>query len=53
MFEYLSARWQPLLERSFMIGDSGKDAEAGQRFGITGRQIDPGNLLREVDALSA
>ena len=51
MLEYLSARWHPVLEKSFMLGDAEKDAEAGHRMGITGRQIDPSQLLAEVRAL--
>lgn len=51
MLEDLSARWQPLLESSFMLGDAPKDAEAGRRMGITGRQVEAGRLLAEVQAL--
>lgn len=52
MLEYLCSRWRPVLEKSFMIGDAEKDAEAGRRMGITGRQIDPADLLAEIQALS-
>ncbi|NND69675.1 MAG: HAD-IIIA family hydrolase [Halioglobus sp.] len=53
MLEELCARWHPLLDASFMLGDAEKDAEAGRRMGITGRQIEPANLLSEVLSLSA
>ncbi|NND66862.1 MAG: HAD family hydrolase, partial [Halioglobus sp.] len=53
MLQDLSARWDPLLEASFMLGDAEKDAEAGRRMGITGRQIEPANLLSEVLSLIA
>ncbi len=53
MLEDLVARWNPLLGQSFMVGDAPKDAQAGQRMGITGKQIDPDRLLGEVRALLA
>ena len=51
MLEHLTARWNPILERSFMLGDAEKDAQAGRRMGITGRQIEPEQLLAEVRSL--
>lgn len=49
MLEDLIAYWQPDLTRSFMLGDSDKDAQAGIAVGIEGKQIDSCALLHEVE----
>ena len=49
----LIERWNPLLERSFMLGDAEKDAQAGEAAGVMGRKIAPLSILAEVQALLA
>lgn len=49
MLESLIQQWQPSLEKSFMLGDSEKDAAAGQAVGIVGKQIDAQFLLNEIE----
>jgi len=49
MLTSLIRQWKPDIGRSFMLGDSDKDALAGAGAGITGRKIDASQLLREVD----
>lgn len=53
MLTSLIERWNPLLERSFMLGDAEKDAQAGEAAGVTGRKIAPLSILAEVQALLA
>ncbi len=53
MLTSLIERWQPVLERSFMLGDAEKDAQAGEAAGVTGRKIAPLSILAEVQALLA
>lgn len=48
MLHDLIRRWQPDLEKSFMLGDAGRDAQAGQAAGITAKKISPGSILQEV-----
>jgi D-glycero-D-manno-heptose 1,7-bisphosphate phosphatase len=45
MLNNLIAQWKPDTSRSFMLGDSDKDAQAANSIGITGRKIDPSQLL--------
>ena len=51
MLDSLIAQWQPLLSKSFMLGDTDKDAQAGIAAGILGRKIDPAAILPEVERL--
>jgi len=53
MLESLIAHWQPELSRSFMLGDSDKDAQAGAAAGVYGKKIDPAQLLHTVETLIA
>jgi D,D-heptose 1,7-bisphosphate phosphatase len=53
MLKRLIERWKPDTSRSFMLGDSDKDAQAGNAIGISGRKIDPSRLLQEVESLIA
>ena len=53
MLESLISQWQPRLERSFMLGDKDKDAEAGQAAGMLGVRIEPADILQEVRGLIA
>ena len=53
MLTSLIERWQPVLERSFMLGDADKDAQAGEAAGVTGRKIAPLSILAEVQAMLA
>ncbi|MDZ7782404.1 MAG: HAD-IIIA family hydrolase [Halioglobus sp.] len=53
MLDSLIAQWQPDLSRSFMLGDSDKDAAAGTAAGIPAKRIAPESLLPEVEALLA
>ena len=51
MLTSLIEKWNPILERSFMLGDAAKDAKAGQEVGITGKKIPPFSILAEVQNL--
>ncbi|MEZ5571747.1 MAG: HAD-IIIA family hydrolase [Halioglobus sp.] len=53
MLRSLIEQWQPEISRSFMLGDSDKDAEAGAAVGIYSKKIDPEQLLRTVETLIA
>lgn len=53
MLTSLIDQWMPDTSRSFMLGDSDKDAEAAESIGITGRKIDPNQLLNTVAAMIA
>lgn len=51
MLESLIAKWNPILEDSFMLGDSSSDREAGEAIGITSRQIkgpDLGSVIAQL-----
>jgi D-glycero-D-manno-heptose 1,7-bisphosphate phosphatase len=48
MLEALIERWDPILKRSFMLGDAEKDAEAGAKIGIISKQIAGKEVLAEV-----
>jgi D,D-heptose 1,7-bisphosphate phosphatase len=51
MLTALIERWDPLIDKSFMLGDAEKDAEAGSRVGITSKQIAGDQVLAEVRQL--
>jgi D-glycero-D-manno-heptose 1,7-bisphosphate phosphatase len=51
MLTSLIEKWNPILERSFMLGDAAKDAKAGQAAGIRGKKIPPFSILAEVQNL--
>lgn len=51
MLDSLIAQWQPVLESSFMLGDSEKDAQAGQAVGIHSEQIEVGTIAGAIDRL--
>lgn len=51
MLNDLIRQWQPDLEKSFMLGDAERDAQAGHAAGITGKKISPGSILQEVALL--
>ncbi|MEZ5503655.1 MAG: HAD-IIIA family hydrolase [Halioglobus sp.] len=53
MLDSLIAQWQPDLSRSFMLGDSDKDVQAGRAVGIHSRKIVPEQILQEVEQLIA
>lgn len=53
MLKSLIAQWDPIISRSFMLGDTDKDAEAGAAAGILGKKIAPSQLLNEVEHLLA
>lgn len=53
MLKSLIKRWDPDVRRSFMLGDSEKDAQAGAAAGIVGKKIETGQLLKEVERLIA
>jgi len=41
-------QWHPELSRSFMLGDSDKDVEAGESMGIRSKKIEPCFIVYEV-----
>lgn len=49
MLESLVQQWEPDLSKSFMLGDSEKDAQAGIAIGIKGRQISAAHLRQEIE----
>jgi D,D-heptose 1,7-bisphosphate phosphatase len=49
----LIAKWKPDTRRSFMLGDSDKDAQAANSIGIAGEKIEPSQLLDAVERLIA
>lgn len=51
MLSSLIDEWQPDLSRSFMLGDSPKDAEAGAAAGIVSKVIEATTILAEVGKL--
>lgn len=53
MLASLIENWDPDLGRSFMLGDSDKDAQAGVAAGVLGKKIEPSHLLQEVEQLIA
>ena len=53
MLKSLIARWHPDLARSFMLGDSDKDVEAGMALNIHSEKVEPTRLLPTVKALIA
>jgi D-glycero-D-manno-heptose 1,7-bisphosphate phosphatase len=53
MLKSLIAHWNPDLSRSFMLGDSDKDVQAGTAVNILSKKIDPAQLLPTVESLIA
>jgi len=53
MLRSLIEQWHPEISRSFMLGDSDKDAEAGAAVGVRSKKIMPSLLLYEVEQLIA
>lgn len=51
MLQSLIEQWQPDLDRSFMLGDAERDAQAGNAAGIVGKSIRPGTILQEVESM--
>lgn len=51
MLTSLIERWKPDIRRSFMLGDSEKDAQAGAAIGMYSKKIEPSQLLHEVEHL--
>jgi D,D-heptose 1,7-bisphosphate phosphatase len=51
MLSSLIEEWSPIISRSFMLGDSDKDAEAGKAAGLMGIKIPPASILGEVEKL--
>jgi D,D-heptose 1,7-bisphosphate phosphatase len=51
MLHSLIKQWQPDLANSFMLGDAGRDAQAGKAAGVTGKKIIPGSILQEVESM--
>jgi D,D-heptose 1,7-bisphosphate phosphatase len=51
MLKSLIKQWSPDISRSFMLGDSDKDAQAGAAVGMIGRKIEPSAILSEVRRL--
>lgn len=49
MLESLVNQWAPDLSKSFMLGDSEKDAQAGEALGIVGVQIEAERLREEIE----
>lgn len=48
MLNDLIRQWQPDLNKSFILGDAERDAQAGHAVGIIGKKISPGSILQEV-----
>jgi D,D-heptose 1,7-bisphosphate phosphatase len=44
----LIEQWHPEMSRSFMLGDSDKDVEAGESMGIRSKKIEPCFIVYEV-----
>jgi len=53
MLKSLIEKWKPEISRSFMLGDSDKDAQAGASVGILGKKIKPASILNEVKKILA
>ena len=53
MLKSLIQQWHPDLSRSFMLGDSDKDAQAGAAAGVRSKKIQPSLILDEVEQLIA
>lgn len=51
MLESLKEQWHPDVSRSFMLGDSDKDTEAGSAAGLMARKIPTGTILNEVERI--
>jgi D,D-heptose 1,7-bisphosphate phosphatase len=51
MLTSLIAQWNPDTSRSFMLGDSDKDVQAGAALGITSKKVEPTSLFDEVENL--
>lgn len=49
MLTSLIKQWNPDLRRSFMLGDTEKDAQAGAAIGILSKKIESSQLLHEVE----
>jgi len=53
MLQQLIHTWQPDLARSFLLGDSQRDVQAGERAGVRGHLVRQGDILPAVQALLA
>jgi D,D-heptose 1,7-bisphosphate phosphatase len=51
MLKGLIEQWNPIISRSFMLGDSDKDAEAGKAVGLLSKKIPPTSILNEVEII--
>jgi D,D-heptose 1,7-bisphosphate phosphatase len=49
MLRNLIEKWSPLISRSFMLGDSDKDVQAGKEVGLLSKKIPPSSILSEVE----
>jgi D,D-heptose 1,7-bisphosphate phosphatase len=48
MLKSLIELWEPNLSRSFMLGDSDKDVEAGAAVGLRSKRIESASIVHEV-----
>jgi D,D-heptose 1,7-bisphosphate phosphatase len=53
MLKSLIEQWHPDISRSFLLGDSDKDAQAGAAVGIMAQKIRPASILSEVRKMLA
>lgn len=53
MLKSLIAHWNPDLSRSFLLGDSDKDVQAGTAMHIRSQKVTAGQLLAAVETLMA
>jgi D,D-heptose 1,7-bisphosphate phosphatase len=53
MLKSLIEQWHPDISRSFMLGDSDKDAQAGAAVGVISKKISPASILSEVRKILA
>lgn len=51
MLTSLIEQWNLDISRSFMLGDSDKDAEAGTSVGLVAKKIPPASILSEVEKI--
>ncbi len=51
MLTRLIEQWHPDMSRSFMVGDSDKDVEAGMAIGVRSKKVQPCAVLQEVKHL--
>jgi D,D-heptose 1,7-bisphosphate phosphatase len=51
MLDSLIEEWNPDLTRSFMLGDSDKDAQAGAAVGIRSKKIEAVSLTAEIERM--